>query len=106
MNSFNHYSLGSVGEWLQRYAAGIDTAPDQPGFAHIRIQPYPDRRVSFVRASFESIRGRIASHWTLNGDKFTLAVTVPANTKATVALPDGRTHEIGSGTYEYACRLT
>ena len=24
MNSFNHYSLGSVGEWLYRYVAGID----------------------------------------------------------------------------------
>ena len=101
MNSFNHYSLGSVGEWLQRYAAGIDNDPAAPGFAHIQIRPRPDRRLSFVRASFESIRGRIESHWTLNGNQFTLRVTVPANTTATVTLPNAETHEIGSGRYEF-----
>ncbi len=106
MNSFNHYSLGSVGEWLQRYVAGIDADPDHPGFVHIHIQPYPDRRLSFVRASFESVRGRIESAWTWSGDTFTLNVTVPANTAATVMLPDGQTHEIGSGAYEFACALT
>ena len=105
MNSFNHYSLGSVGEWLQRYVAGIDTDPNQPGFAHLRLQPRPDRRLSFVRASFESVRGRIESAWTLDGGKFALSVTVPANTTATVTLPDGQTHEIGSGAYEFACLL-
>ena len=101
MNSFNHYSLGSVGEWLQRYVAGIDLDPDTPGFARIRIQPRPDRRLSFVRASFESIRGRIQSHWTLENDQFTLRVTIPANTTATVILPNAETHEIGSGDYEF-----
>ena len=106
MNSFNHYSLGSVGEWLQRYVAGIDTDPGRAGFAHIRIQPYPDRRLSFVRASFESVRGRIESAWTLDGGTFALSVTVPANTAATVTLPDGQTHEIGPGAYDFACTLT
>ena len=105
MNSFNHYSLGSVGEWLQRCVAGIDLDPDVPGFARIRIQPRPDRRLSFVRASFESIRGRIESHWTLNGDQFTLRVTIPANTTATIVLPDAETHEIGSGSYEFTAAL-
>ncbi len=104
MNSFNHYSLGSVGEWLQRYVAGIDA--DTPGFAKIRVEPHPDRRLSFVRASFESVRGRIESHWTLNGDQFVLSVKVPASTTATVTLPDGQTHETGSGTYDFACTLT
>ena len=103
MNSFNHYSLGSVGEWLQRYVAGIDAGA--PGFAHLHLQPRPDRRLSFVRASFESIRGRIESAWTLDGDNFALSVTVPANTSATVTLPDGQTHEIGSGEYDFACLL-
>ena len=26
MNSFNHYSLGSVGEWLYRFVLGIELA--------------------------------------------------------------------------------
>lgn len=105
MNSFNHYSLGSVGEWLQRYVAGIDLDPGAPGFAHIRIQPRPDRRLSFARASFESIRGTIKSHWTLSGDQFTLRVTIPANATATVTLPNAEIHEIGSGDYEFTAKL-
>ncbi|OYU98022.1 MAG: alpha-L-rhamnosidase, partial [Verrucomicrobiales bacterium VVV1] len=31
MNSLNHYSLGSVGEWLFRHVAGIELADDSPG---------------------------------------------------------------------------
>ena len=30
MNSFNHYSLGSVGEWLFESVAGIDLDPEIP----------------------------------------------------------------------------
>ncbi len=30
MNSFNHYSLGSVAEWLYRFLLGIDQAPGAP----------------------------------------------------------------------------
>nr|MDQ3604118.1 family 78 glycoside hydrolase catalytic domain [Actinomycetota bacterium] len=35
MNSFNHYSLGSVGEWLYRYVAGIDQDPGGTGYERI-----------------------------------------------------------------------
>ena len=101
MNSFNHYSLGSVGEWLQRYVAGIDTDPARPGYAHLLLRPHPSRRLPSVRASFESLHGRIASEWRLDGDTFTWNVTVPANVTATATLPDGTVHEIGSGDYQF-----
>ncbi len=103
MNSFNHYSLGSVGEWLQRCVAGIDTDPDRPGFEHILLRPHPDRRFRFVRAAFDSIQGRIAVEWTLQGDTFTLNVTLPPNTTATLTLPDvGKTtHTLGSGSHPF-----
>ena len=39
MNSFNHYSLGSVGEWLFRHVAGIELDPDVPGFQRFRAAP-------------------------------------------------------------------
>ena len=31
MNSFNHYSLGSVAQWLYEYVAGIRLDPERPG---------------------------------------------------------------------------
>jgi len=87
MNSFNHYSLGSVGEWLYRDVAGIDTDPDQPGFARIRIDPHPDSRLTFARATYDSIHGRIGSAWKRQGKTLALDVTIPANTVATVFVP-------------------
>jgi alpha-L-rhamnosidase len=87
MNSFNHYSLGSVGEWLYRYVAGIDTDPDAPGFARIVIRPHPGPGLTFANASFDSVRGRIVSNWKQQGGQMTMDVTIPANTTATVYVP-------------------
>ena len=39
MNSFNHYSLGSCGQWLFETVAGIGLDPEQPGYRHIIIHP-------------------------------------------------------------------
>ncbi len=87
MNSFNHYSLGSVGEWLQRYVAGIDLDPDRPGFAHVLIRPHPGPGLTYARAEYQSVRGRIVSGWVKEGGGLTLDVTLPANTTATVSVP-------------------
>ncbi len=88
MNSFNHYWLGCVSEWLFTQAAGIDT--EGPGFKHIIIRPEivdPSHGFDWVNATYASIRGKITSSWKLNGDQFTLDVAIPANTTATVYLP-------------------
>jgi alpha-L-rhamnosidase len=87
MNSFNHYSLGSVGEWLYRSVAGIDLDPDRPGYEHIVIRPHVGGGLSSARAAYRSIRGPIESGWTVEDGRFTLNVTIPANTTATVYLP-------------------
>ena len=33
MNSFNHYALGSVWEWLYRFVLGIEPAAGSAGFS-------------------------------------------------------------------------
>ena len=80
-------ALGSVGEWMVDTAAGIDSDAQRPGFKHIVIQPRPDGGLTFARATYDSIRGRIASDWKINDGTFTLNVTIPANTTATVYIP-------------------
>ncbi len=87
MNSFNHYALGSVGEWLYRYVAGIDTDPDAPGYTRIVIRPHPGGELTFVEATYRSLHGPIASAWRIENGTFSLDVTIPANTTATVYLP-------------------
>ncbi|SDT43572.1 Ig-like domain (group 2) [Paenibacillaceae bacterium GAS479] len=87
MNSFNHYSLGSVGEWMYRYAAGIEADPKQPGFKHIIIQPTPGGQLGHVNGEYKSIYGEIKSGWRREGKSFKLNVTIPVNTTATVYVP-------------------
>ncbi len=86
MNSFNHYWLGCVGEWMYSGVAGIDT--DGPGWSKISIRPQIDGRLQKASVSYDSIRGRVESGWQKTaGGGLTLSVTVPANTTATVYVP-------------------
>jgi alpha-L-rhamnosidase len=94
MNSFNHYSLGSIGQWLYEYVAGIRAA--KPGYERVLIAPEPGE-LEWARATYRSVRGPITSAWRQDGDTFLLEVDIPPNVMATVILPDGEAHEIGSG---------
>jgi alpha-L-rhamnosidase len=85
MNSFNHYAFGSVGRWMFGVVAGINT--DGPGYKRIIIDPEPGGGFSYAKASYESIHGMIKSFWEIKDSKFTLNVTIPANTTATVYVP-------------------
>jgi alpha-L-rhamnosidase len=85
MNSFNHYSLGSCGEFLMGYIGGIRAA--SPGYNAILIDPVIGKGLTWAKTSYSSIHGRIATYWKVDGDKLTLKVTVPANTSATVCIP-------------------
>jgi alpha-L-rhamnosidase len=85
MNSFNHYSLGSCGEWMFASLAGIDT--DGPGFKKLMIRPTPGHGITWVKASYDSINGKIATSWKVVRDTFSLDVTIPPNTTATICIP-------------------
>jgi alpha-L-rhamnosidase len=93
MNSFSHYSFGAVMEWAYRVLAGIDT--DGSGYARIQLRPSPpapgsnpdQKPIDWVRAEYDSARGRIISHWRQSESAFEFDASVPANTTATVFLP-------------------
>jgi alpha-L-rhamnosidase len=87
MNSFNHYSLGSVGQWLFSDVAGISADKSAAGYERIVIKPYVGGGLKFARASYRSMRGTISTSWKLNGEKLTLDVTIPANTMALMYVP-------------------
>ena len=84
-NSFNHYAFGSCGQWMFSTMAGIDT--DGPGFQRLVIHPRPGGGIKFVKASYDSIHGRVATHWQDAAGQFTAGVTIPVNTTATVYVP-------------------
>ncbi len=100
MNSFNHYAYGAVISWMYSAMAGIREDLAVPGFRHFFLQPQPDKRVGSVKASYNSASGLIESAWEYGADgKWKWTYTIPANTTATVILPDGRTFERKAGSY-------
>lgn len=86
-SSLNHIMFGDVSNWFFQWVAGIGLDPDSPGFAHIRIQPQPLAGLTWAKASYDSVRGRIVSHWERKAGAFSLDLTIPANTQATLYLP-------------------
>jgi alpha-L-rhamnosidase len=87
MNSFNHYSLGSLGAWLYSGAAGIQPDDSNPGYKHFYLEPQFTPRLSHVEATFDSPYGVIASGWRPEKDQLLYNVTIPPNSSATLILP-------------------
>jgi alpha-L-rhamnosidase len=87
MNSFNHYAFGSVGDYMMRWIGGIQPDESAPGYAHFLVRPRGGIQIQHARVEYDSIRGKIASAWRLDGEKLHLDVTIPANTSASVYLP-------------------
>jgi len=86
-SSQDHFMLGQIQEWFYHDLAGIGCDLAGPGFKKIIINPQPVGDITWVKASYKSIRGPIVSDWNRDGDRFTLNVTIPANTTATVYVP-------------------
>lgn len=94
MNSFNHYAYGAIGEWMYRVMAGIEIDERAPGYKHILIEPQPGGGFTSVRASHQTIYGKVSSAWAIKDDRFELAVEIPANTRATVRLPKAQIADV------------
>jgi alpha-L-rhamnosidase len=93
--SLNHYSKGAVGSWLYQVVAGIE--PGSPGYKHIHFQPRPGGGITTASARYHSLYGEIASSWQMLDGRFTLTITVPANTTATVFLPGAEASHVTEG---------
>ena len=87
MNSFNHYALGSVGEWLYRFVLGIDQEPGTAGFGRLLVRPHPGGSLSWARGSYSSVRGPVASGWRRDDGRFTFSLGLPPNVTASVRIP-------------------
>jgi alpha-L-rhamnosidase len=91
--SRNHIMYGDISAWFYKALAGINLDPASPAFKHFIIKPNLVGGLTSAEASYDSVRGRIVSDWKAKDGRFSLTVTIPANTTATVSLP---TSNIGS----------
>ncbi len=91
MNSFNHFALGAVGQWMYEFQLGITTDHGKGvpgGYQHFVLQPNAGGIYTSLEGSYESNYGSIKSAWKADKGRMTsYRATVPANTTATVYLP-------------------
>ncbi|GII29216.1 alpha-L-rhamnosidase [Planotetraspora mira] len=100
MNSFNHYALGSVGEWLYSGVAGIGQAPTSTAYRELVVRPSPGD-LDWAEASYESVRGTVGVRWERSPEGFRLDATIPPGATATVHLPGGTTRRVTSGDHSF-----
>jgi len=116
-NSWNHFMMGQIEEWFYQSLAGIVPDPENPGFKHFFIQPQVVGDMTFVKATYKSVYGNIASEWEKKDGKLILKVEIPVNTSATIKLPIAAGTEVkvngkvtkylrfGSGKYTIECKI-
>ena len=107
MNSGNHVMLlGDLILWEYEYLGGIRAL--EPGYSKIQLKPYPIEGLDFVNCTYNSVSGRIESHWKREGNHFEWDIVIPANTTAEVCLPTANGYEVktyGSGKYHLSSEL-
>ncbi|MDE7185914.1 MAG: alfa-L-rhamnosidase RamA, partial [Lachnospiraceae bacterium] len=105
MNSLNHYSYGSVVEWMYRNMAGLHVEEEHPGFTHVTIAPQPDYRITQCDMKYQSIAGTYEISWQVEtSGAFYLKVTVPFGASAKIVLPNTtrEPEEVEAGVHVYS----
>lgn len=103
MNSFNHYSLGSVLGWLYEYALGIRQDTGSVGYKKILIKP-DYAGFESISGGFETPYGRVSCSYKMSNGNVLLDCEIPIGTSARVVLPD-REECVGSGNYSFVSEL-
>lgn len=103
MNSLNHYSYGSVCEAIYSRICGLKNL--EPGWKKVLIKPHVNYRMKKAEIAFDSPMGKYKVSWKVSGGDFSLKVEIPFGTEGTVELPDGSSHKVSHGEYDFSCRL-
>jgi alpha-L-rhamnosidase len=98
MNSQNHVMmLGDLLIWYYENLAGIKSDLEDAGYKKIIMRPDMINDLSYVNASYNSVRGEIRSNWKKSAKTFTWNITVPANSKAIVYIPASGANKVKEG---------
>ncbi|MEV6904625.1 alpha-L-rhamnosidase C-terminal domain-containing protein [Amycolatopsis sp. NPDC051372] len=98
MNSYNHYSLGSVGQWLFEGVAGLAQHPDSVAWDRLQIAPQPGGSITRAAATYRTPRGLARSAWSITDGQLRLDVEIPVGATAEVHIPTSDPDSVrGSG---------
>ena len=100
MTSFNHYALGSVGDWLHRVVGGL--SPESPGYRRIRFAPRPGGGLTSASARHVTPYGEASIEWRVVGAQLHVACLVPVGTSAVLDILGHDTVELAHGQHAIA----
>ena len=105
-DSFNHYSLGAVCQFLFAYIGGIRPRFDKPGFEEFDLIPVFGGSLTYAKAEYKTKFGLIKSSWEIKDEVFIYSCSVPDGTKAHLTMPSGKNMLLLGGDYLFEERLT
>ena len=109
MNSLNHYSYGSIVEWIYAYAAGLRQT-DGCGFKNVYIKPEPDPALKELTCVYDSPAGTYRVKWRFPDKRhLETEVEIPFDCVATLVLPyleENNVKMLGPGTYNYTYEIS
>ncbi|MDP4208336.1 MAG: glycoside hydrolase family 78 protein [Bacteroidota bacterium] len=95
--SKNHIMFGEIGAWMYKALGGIYPDEQHPGFKNVVLKPsFPDGLESF-ESSHQSPYGEIVSKWKKQNGTIQYTVTIPANSTATLFLPQSFGYALPEG---------
>lgn len=92
--SQNHFMSGQINEWFFHDLLGIDVDEAGPGFRKSIIKPMPVGDLTWAKGSYETVSGLITVDWKRDNGLFTLKVSIPANTSATICIPANKEKDV------------
>jgi len=87
--SLNHVFLCDFVSWYYKALGGLNIDETKPGFDNFILRPSFIKELSFVNCVYNSVNGKIASGWKREKGAIIWNVTIPANSSASVIIPQG-----------------
>ncbi len=85
--SHNHPMFGGGLVWFYRKLAGMNADTEAPGYRHIIFRPQPAGDLTYVHYSNQTTLGDAGIFWKNENEEFSMEVTVPVGSEATVYVP-------------------
>lgn len=99
--SMNHFAFGCVGEYLYKSILGI--SPASPGYKKVCIHPDLNCGLAYASGSYNSIWGKIAVSWRIEGKEAVMEVILPPDVEAEIYFG---TEKINMQTEQKVYRIT
>ncbi len=105
MNSLNHYSYGSIVDWMYRNMCGLSPMNEEPGYKRAKIAPQPDERIEWVKMKRDTASGTYEVEWKhLEDGSISYKIVIPFNCEAEVTIPGMETKLLKTGIYEFSSK--